>query len=95
MTEFLRYVIPQMLKFYELLLLECGYTKPIAGLIIDDRVDIIHTISLHKVVLASLAELSDVREGLAALGVADALKHDGHLLLPFFCKDVEVVLTSG
>lgn len=51
--------------------------------------------SLHKVILASLAELSDFREGLAALGVADALKQDGPLLHSFFCNDVKSVLTSG
>lgn len=77
------------------LLLECGFTKPIHKLKRDDRVDIIQTVALHKVILVSLAELQEFREGLKALGVAEALKKHGQLLHPFFCNDDVVELTSG
>ena len=77
------------------LLLECGFTKPVNNLQMKDKADLIQTIALHKVILASLAELSDFKQGLCVLGVADALKQHGSLLRPFFCNDADVNLTSG
>ena len=38
-------------------LTECGFTKPSSRLSLSDKVDIIHTISLHHVILKSLGEL--------------------------------------
>lgn len=77
------------------LLLECGFTKAINQLQMKDKLDIIHTITLHKVILVSLAELTDFREGLGALGVLNALKQHSYLLQPFFCNDALIKLTTG
>ena len=74
------------------LLLECGFTKPVNNLQMKDKADLIQMIALHKVILASLAELSDFKQELCVLGVADAF---GSLLRPFFCNDADVNLTSG
>lgn len=75
--------------------MECGFTRPTSSLRMEDRTDLIQTVSLHKAILASLAELSDFKEGLNTLGVVDALKQHGNLLRPFFCNDAKVELTSG
>lgn len=75
------------------LLMECGYTKPVPRVELVDKADIVQTITLHKVVLVSLAELSQFRKGLSTLGVATALKDYPQLLRSFFCHVDQ--LTSG
>lgn len=77
------------------LLLECGFNKPGSKVELCDRVVIIQTVTLHKVVLASLAELSQFREGLSALGVADALKNSPDLLYSYYCCEHNDGLSSG
>lgn len=56
------------------LLMECGYNKPVSRVNVDDKPNTILTITLHKVILASLAELSQFRNGLSTLGVAQHSK---------------------
>lgn len=77
------------------LLMECGYTKPVSRADLGDKPDIIQSVTLHKVVLVSLAELSQFRKGLATLGVATALKDYPHLLQSFFSLRNNDQLTSG
>lgn len=70
------------------LLMECGYNKPVLRVELEDK-HIIQTVTLHKVILASLAELSQFRKGLSALGVVTALKEYSHLLHSYFCLEDE------
>ena len=77
------------------LLLECGFNKPGSTVELCDRVDIIQTVTLHKVVLASLAELSQFRDGINALGVAESLKNNPDLLYSFYCCEHNDELSSG
>lgn len=77
------------------LLLECGFVKPVAKLDLVDKVNVIQSIALHKVILNSLGELADFKKGLQALGVSDAMKKHRGELRPFFCNDEQVELTSG
>ena len=56
------------------LLLECGFTKPVALLKLGDKSDLIYAVTLHKFVLCSLAELDQLCSGMAALGVTDSLQ---------------------
>lgn len=79
------------------LLLECGFNKPVTRLhaCTEDKIEIIQVIALQKVILSPLAEMSDFRCGLSALGVGEALTKHGPLLHPFFCNDVNDTLTSG
>ena len=76
------------------LLMECGYSKPVPRVVLEDKPNIIQTITLHKVILASLAELSQFHKGLSALGVAAALKDYPHLLHSYFTVEHDE-LTSG
>ena len=48
------------------LLIECGFTKPISKIQLCDKAEIVQTVTLHKVVLASLAELTQFCDGLAS-----------------------------
>ena len=77
------------------LLMECGYNKPVSRVELEDKPNIIQTVTLHKVILASLAELSQFRKGLSALGVDAALKAYPHLLHSYFSIEHKDELTSG
>ena len=76
-------------------LAQCGYTRPIRGISLTDKVDLVHTISLQHVILNSLGELSDYRRGLDTLGVAHAMEQYPHILRAFFCTDSKEPLSSG
>ena len=59
-----------------------------------DKTEIIHTISLHHVILKTLGELSQFRDGLETLGVGRAMEEHGQFLQEFFVvKDPD--LTAG
>ena len=77
------------------LLLECGFTKPVALLKLGDKSDLIHAVTLHKVVLCSLAELDQFRSGMATLGVAESLQQYHPLYASFYCMGSGDSLTSG
>ena len=55
------------------------------------------TITLHRVILQSLAELSQFRDGIQELGVAGALNQYPNLLYGFFVNgnSQEDALTAG
>ncbi len=53
------------------LLIECGISKPPSTLNIDDKTNIIQAITLHKVVLGTMAELSQFKKGLSVFGCVE------------------------
>ena len=67
------------------LLLKCGFNKAVARIVLNDRVNIVQTVTLHKVVLSTLGELMQFKKGMSTLGVLDALKEHPDLLLPHYC----------
>lgn len=77
------------------LLLECGFTKPVSLLNLEDKPELIHAVTLHKVVLCSLAKFEQFCNGMASLGVAESLKQNHHLYTPFYCIGAGDMLTSG
>ena len=59
----------------------CFY-KPIAKVSLSDKVDIVQTVALQEVILDSLAELTQFRDGMKALGVLSMLQtHKDFFLL--------------
>ena len=66
------------------ILTDCGFNKPIAKLELSDKVNIVQAAALHKVILSSLGELTQFREGLASMDVAEAIQNHSELLQPFF-----------
>ena len=77
------------------LVIECGFTKPITKIQLCDKAEIVQMVTLHKVVLASLAELSQFCDGLASLGVREAVKKHSDLFTSFFSIENECALTPG
>ena len=77
------------------LLIECGINKPSSRLELRDKANIIQAVALHKVILGTMAELSQFCEGLTALSVSDALKNHPDLLYPYYCTEYQDTLSSG
>lgn len=73
---------------------KCGYTKPIARIVIADKVDIVQSVALQHVVLSTLGELTQFCDGLSSLGVGSALKEFKELMHSFFCKDTKTKLSA-
>ena len=74
---------------------KCGYTKPIARIVIADKVDIVQSVALQHVVLNTLGELTQFCDGLSSLGVGSPLKEYKELMHSFFCKDTKTKLSAG
>ncbi len=66
------------------LIAECGFTKPSVRLVMEDKDSIVKAVSLHSVILKSMAELCQFRDGLETLKVASTLKEHPTLLRDFF-----------
>ena len=74
-----------------------GFTKPIATLLFSDKDKIIATVVLHFVILSSLGEISQFRDGLLKIeGMQEMLEKYSDLLESFYCySNKEIPLTSG
>lgn len=68
------------------MILDCGFTKPSSRLLITDKIDVVQSVALHHVILKTLGELSQFREGLETLGVAKAMEQHRACLRDFFCN---------
>lgn len=107
--SYIMFILPQIMEVNECnelqsllqenfdLITESGYTKPLLRCGLEDKTSIVHSVALHQVILRSLGELCQFRDGLEALKVAQALKVHGNLLRPFFCNDQDLKkpLTAG
>ena len=76
------------------LLSESGFTKPTSHLMMLDKKTIVQSISLHMVILKSLAELYQFRDGMETLKVASTIKDHKDLLSDFFLMR-PVILNAG
>ena len=75
-------------------IVDCGFTKPLSRLLITDKVDVVQSVALHHVLLKTLGELSQFRDGLEPLKIGKTLEQYGGLLRDFFViKESEV--TAG
>lgn len=77
------------------LLIECGFTKPVSLLNLQDKAELIHAITLHKVILCSLAELDQFRSGMSVFGIAESMKQYHQLYTHYYCIGTGDLLTSG
>ncbi len=77
------------------LLCECGFHKMMMKLELSDKVTMFQTVSLQKVILTSLAELTQFKDGMSALNVCDALKKHPNILYSFYCREFTETLTAG
>ena len=76
-------------------IIECGFTKPLPCLVMEDKIALIQTLTLHHVLLRSKAEIDQFSEGLKALGVLDAIRNYPSLMSCFFINKEIQHLTAG
>lgn len=67
------------------LFIKCGYCRPIIRVTMSKKVDIIQSVALQEVLLNSLAELTQFKEGMKDLGVLDMIQEHKDLLRSFYC----------
>lgn len=79
------------------IMLDNGYTKPLVQTCLEDIPNIVQTVTLHQVILRSLAELSQFRDGIEALGVGKALTQYSSILHDIFvnCNPPNNPLTAS
>ena len=77
------------------IVMEAGYSKPIASVAIDDKTALIRTLALHFTILRSKAVLDQFKEGLCTLGVIDAIKQHPSIMEPLFVANGQTQLTAG
>ena len=77
------------------ILLDCGFVKPATSVKMEDRVDIVHAITLHYAILRSKAEMDQFAEGLQSCGVLNALRQNSTLTKSFFTIGGNSKLTTG
>ena len=73
----------------------CGFYKPIAKVSLSDKIDIVQTVALQEVILDSLAELTQFRDGMKALGVLSMLQTHKDFFRSFYCTDSVQSLDAG
>lgn len=64
--------------------IDSGYSKPIAKLVLPQRNDILKLVARHQVIKTSLAELSQFREGLYKVGKMQEVVSKHSLILKIF-----------
>ena len=77
-------------------LVNSEFTKPVAKVELTHKEQICKCIALQKVILVSLAELSQYRDGLYKIEkIKQYLIDYSSLLEPFFCMNKSKLLTAG
>ena len=74
---------------------DCGFEKPVARLTLEDKEQLVRAVALHGVLMKSLGEATQFRDGLSALEVNDSMKKNPAIFRPYFCSAEKDILTSG
>ena len=76
-------------------LIRSGFTKPVRNITLSDKVDLIQTLSLQSVILDSLGELTQFKDGINSLGVGEALGNFQAIMRCFYCTDSKTKIGAG
>lgn len=76
-------------------LVDCGFMKTSARISEEDKVEIVHAITLHHVILRSKAEMDQFSEGLESCDVLAAIRSDPSLARDYFTIHGCPQLTAG
>ena len=76
-------------------ILESGYTLPVTCIGMGGKSELLRTLMLHHSLLRSKAVLDQLRSGLSALGVSDAMSKYPTILEPYFVAGKQPPLTAG
>ena len=77
------------------MILEAGYTLPVSCIGMEGKPELLRTLMLHHCLLRSKAILDQLKLGLSALGVLDALSKYPTILEPYFVAGKQPPLTAG
>ena len=77
------------------LLMDSGVTKPCANITLGDKVAIVRSVALQRVILRTLGELTQFRDGLQCLGVGKEIAEHREILQEFYVKTKTSKLTAG
>lgn len=75
--------------------IEAGYTKPISKITVGDKLELMNTMMFHSTLFRSKAVLDQLKEGLCALGVLDALAKYSSIMEELFVGNKRKALTAG
>jgi len=89
-TEQLRRTVSQ--EEFEFLI-DCGYSKPLHGCVLDDKKEMVECVILHFTQYRIRAELDQLKEGLAKVGVLPAIERRPHLWKPLLCAAQSLKIT--
>ena len=76
-------------------ILEARYILPVTSIGMEGKPELIRTLLLHHSLLRSKAELDQLKSGLAALGVLDAMSQYPTILEPSFVAGKQTPLTAA
>ena len=66
-------------------LIDCGYSKPLRDCVLDDKKEMLECVILHFTHYRIRAELDQLKEGLAMVGVLPAIQSRPNLWKPLLC----------
>ena len=66
-------------------LIDCGYSKPLADCVLDDKKEMLECVILHLTHYRIRAEVDQLKEGLAKVGVLPAIQSRPNLWKPLLC----------
>ena len=72
-------------------ILECGFNKPLARLVMEDIPHLIHSAALHCTILKVKSEIDQFKEGLHEAGVLHAMNQFPHLFHSMFVPDATIL----
>ena len=76
-------------------LLECGFTKPLSQLKLDDVLPLINSVSLHSTLLKIKSEVDQFKDGLNQAGVLHSIQKYPEVFVHCLCLlDLQLVLVK-
>ena len=75
--------------------LDAGYVKPITGITMDGKIELMNVLMFHYTLYRNKAVLDQLKSGLVTLGVLGAMTQYPHILEPFFVSGMQAPLTAG
>ena len=77
------------------MVLEAGYSKPIASITLAGKADLTGTLIYHYTLYRNKPVMDQLKDGLSALGVLDAMMSYPDVIEPYFVHGKQTPLTAG
>ena len=76
-------------------ILEAGYILPVTSIRMEGKPELLRALLIHHTLLRSKAELDQLKSGLTAIGVSEAISQHPTILEPYFVAGKQPPLTAG